>query len=227
VTGAALASLFIVGFVGGVHCIGMCGGIVTALTVRMPGERPKPLLHVAYHAGRLTTYAALGAATGALGATVAAVAPVQSVLYALAQVMLVALGLYLLGITRYLRGFERLGARWWRRVQPVAGRLLPVRTPASGYVAGLLWGMLPCGLVYAILATAMMSGSALDGAASMLAFGLGTLPALFAFGSVVQRFRRSTWVRRTAGAAVIAFGLVGISHAATITADSLWALLCT
>jgi uncharacterized protein len=195
--------------------------------VRMPGERTKPLLQVAYHAGRLTTYAALGAITGALAAAVAAIAPVQSILYALAQVMLVALGLYLLGVTRYLRGFESLGARWWRRVRPVAGRLLPVRTPARGYVAGLLWGMLPCGLVYAILATAMMSGSALEGAASMLAFGLGTLPALFAFGSVVQRFRRSIWVRRTAGAVVIGFGLVGLSHASSLSADSLWALLCT
>jgi uncharacterized protein len=218
-SGAALTAVFLVGLLGGVHCLGMCGGIVTALTVQMPGQRPAWSLHLAYHAGRITTYALAGALAGGLGAAtlrLEGILPVQILLYVLAQLILVALGLYLLGVPRYLDVFERAGRALWRRVQPAASALFPVRTAPRGYAVGLLWGLLPCGLVYSVLATALVTGSAAGGALAMLAFGAGTLPALLAAGTVfpaLQRIRRAQSVRRAAGGVVIAFGLVGLAYA--------------
>ena len=218
---AVLASLFLVGLLGGVHCIGMCGGIVTALTVRFPKERPRrrPDLHFAYHAGRLSMYALAGAAAGGLGSSMLRLEPlfpVQATLYLVAQLMLIALGLYLLGIARYLQALENVGRRLWRHVQPVAAALLPARTLPRAYTVGLLWGLVPCGLVYSVLATALVSGSAQAGALAMLAFGLGTLPMLLALGAVfpaLERLRRAAIVRRTAGGVIIGFGLLGLAHA--------------
>ncbi|HEY6239461.1 MAG TPA: sulfite exporter TauE/SafE family protein [Burkholderiales bacterium] len=216
---AALSAIFLVGLLGGAHCIGMCGGIVTALTVQLPRDRPRWSLHLAYHAGRITTYAAAGALAGGLGSAALrldGLVPMQIVLFVVAQLMLVALGLYLLGVSRYLDVFERAGRVLWRRVQPAASRLFPLRTAPRGYAVGLLWGLLPCGLIYSVLVTALVTGSAATGALTMLVFGLGTLPSLLAAGAVMpalQRFRRATLVRRAAGGIVIAFGLFGLAHA--------------
>jgi hypothetical protein len=216
---AALTAVFLVGLLGGTHCLGMCGGIVTALTVQMPRDRPRWSLHLAYHAGRITTYAAAGAFAGGLGAAallLGGALPVQVVLYVVAQLMLVALGLYLLGVSRYLAGFERAGHALWRWVQPAASALFPIRTAPRGYAVGLLWGLLPCGLVYSVLVTALVAGSAASGALVMLAFGAGTLPSLLAAAAVfpaLQRIRRGQLVRRAAGGIIIAFGLFGLAYA--------------
>jgi hypothetical protein len=216
---AALTAVFLVGLLGGAHCLGMCGGIVTALTVQMPKHRPAWSLHLAYHAGRITTYALAGVLAGGLGAAALrldGILPVQILLYVVAQLMLVALGLYLLGVPRYLDMFERAGRALWRRLQPAASALFPIRTARRGYAVGLLWGLLPCGLVYSVLVTALVTGSAANGALAMLAFGAGTLPSLLAAGTVfpaLQRIRRTQTVRRAAGGVVIAFGLVGLAYA--------------
>jgi sulfite exporter TauE/SafE len=219
---AALSAVFLVSLLGGTHCLGMCGGIVTALTVQMPRDRPRWSLHLAYHAGRITTYAVAGALAGGAGAAALVLGgalPVQVALYVVAQLMLVALGLYLLGVSRYLEVFERAGRTLWRRIQPAATALFPIRTVPRGYAVGLLWGLLPCGLVYSVLATALVAGSAANGALVMLAFGAGTLPSLFAAVAafpLLQRIRRGEWVRRAAGGIVIAFGLFGLAYAGDI-----------
>jgi uncharacterized protein len=229
---AQLAAVFAVGLLGGVHCLGMCGGIVAATSVRLPGGRPRRSLALAYHAGRIATYSAAGALAGGAGSLALlaeGILPVQTTLYLLAQAMLLALGLYLLGVPRYVEPFERAGRRLWRRVQPVAGALFPVRTPARALAAGALWGLVPCGLVYSVLATAMVFGSAAEGGLVMLAFGLGTLPTLLAAGEILpalERWRRSPWVRRAAGGAVIAFGLLGLAHAAELDPLGQAAALC-
>jgi sulfite exporter TauE/SafE len=130
--------------------------------------------------------------------------------------VLVALGLYLLGVSRYLDVFERAGRVLWRRIQPAASALFPIRTTARGYAVGLLWGLLPCGLVYSVLVTALVSGSAARGALAMLAFGAGTLPSLLAAGTVLPalaRTRGGQAVRRIAGGIIVAFGLVGLAYA--------------
>lgn len=216
---ASLLAMFTVGLLGGAHCVGMCGGIVTALTVRMPNDRPRRSLQLAYNAGRISTYAAAGALAGGLGSAallLEGLVPMQVVLFVVAQLMLVALGLYLLGVSRYLALFERAGRALWTRLQPAAATLFPVRTTPRGYLVGLLWGLLPCGLVYSVLVTALVTGSAMSGALTMLAFGLGTLPALLAAGAIMpalQRVRRAPAVRFAAGGIVVAFGLFGLAHA--------------
>jgi len=216
---AAFLSMFLVGLLGSTHCLGMCGGIVTALTVRLPGDRPRRMLQLAYHAGRLATYTAAGTLAAGLGSAALlldGLLPVQIALYVAAQLMLVALGLYLLGISRYLDVFERAGRTLWRRLQPAASRLPSPGSAPRAFAYGLLWGLLPCGLVYSVLAIALVSGSLASGALIMLAFGLGTLPALLAAGTLLpglQGMLRAQSARRAAGGIIIAFGLFGLTYA--------------
>jgi sulfite exporter TauE/SafE len=206
-------ALFLVGLLGGTHCVGMCGGIVGALSV---GGGNKPSLHLAYSAGRITSYAAAGALAGAVGGAGVALAgtlPARMVLSVFANLMLVALGLYLMGATRVLAFTERAGQRLWRKIQPLTRRFLPARTVAQAFPLGLLWGWLPCGLVYSALAVALTSGSAWRGAGLMLAFGAGTLPTLLLAGLLAARLNAALGrpvVRIAAGLIILAFGLWGL-----------------
>ncbi|MQY50289.1 sulfite exporter TauE/SafE family protein [Rhodocyclus gracilis] len=253
-------ALFLVGLLGGGHCVGMCGGIVGALSLGTAAGSPaqaspvafspargseaasqpvsappqdsrhsphftrSPLpsgqaslsLHLAYNAGRIGSYVVAGALAGALGGMsliLAGQLPLRLFLYALSNLMLLALGLYLAGATRSLAFVERLGQSLWRRISPLTRRFLPVRSVAQALPLGMLWGWLPCGLVYSALISALSSGSATRGALSMLAFGLGTLPNLLLAGLLASRLRR--WltrpgVRLLAGSVVATFGLVGL-----------------
>ena len=206
-------ALFLVGLLGGTHCIGMCGGIVSALSL---GAASRVSLLLAYNVGRIVSYAVAGAVAGALGGASLALSgqlPVRIVLFVLANLMLVALGLYLLGVTRALAFSERFGARLWRHLQPLTGRYLPARRVAQAFPLGVLWGWLPCGLVYSALVTALSSGSAASGALLMLAFGLGTLPNLLLAGLLAVRlnaYAARPAVRWSAGLLVLGFGLWGL-----------------
>ena len=206
-------ALFLIGLLGGTHCIGMCGGIVGALSL---GGTARPSLHLAYNAGRIVSYALAGAIAGALGGASLALSgqlPVRIVLFVLANLMLVALGLYLMGASRALAFSERFGQKLWRHLQPLSRRFLPARTVAQAFPLGLGWGWLPCGLVYSALVTALTSGSALRGAAMMLAFGAGTLPNLLLAGLLAVRLNEyvaKPVVRLSAGLLVLAFGLWGL-----------------
>jgi sulfite exporter TauE/SafE len=150
-------------------------------------------------------------------------------LYVLANLVLISLGLYLAGLGGQLVSLEALGARLWRRVQPYGARVLPADTAAKALVLGALWGWLPCGLVYSLLATALLSGSAASGAAVMLAFGLGTLPNLLLAGMMVKRLRdvvSDRRVRLAAGALVAGFGVAGLARAADLGEHIRQGLLC-
>ena len=139
--------------------------------------------------------------------------PVEKLLYLLANLMLVALGLYLAGWWRGVLVLERAGGVLWKRIQPLSKKFLPVHTWRQAFVLGLLWGWLPCGLVYSVLVAALATGSALQGGALMLAFGLGTLPALLAMGMAAVRmkgFLQHLWVRRGSGLLVLGFGAFGL-----------------
>lgn len=206
-------ALFLIGLLGGTHCIGMCGGIVSALSL---GAASRLSLHLAYNLGRIVSYALAGAMAGGLGAASLALSaqlPMRIVLYLLANLMLVALGLYLTGMTQALAFSERFGQKLWRHVQPLTRRYLPARTVAQAFPLGLLWGWLPCGLVYSALVTALASGSARQGAGMMLAFGAGTLPNLLLAGQLALRLKEygaKAAVRFTAGLLVLAFGAFGL-----------------
>lgn len=204
-------SLFLVGLLGGAHCFGMCGGIVVALA----HGQSRWTLHLAYNAGRILTYALAGVLVGALGSglVLAGQWPLRLILLVLANLMLVGMGLYLLGFPQWLAPLERLGGRLWRRVQPLGKRFLPVRAPAQALSLGLLWGWLPCGLVYSALATALGTGSAWQGGLAMLAFGLGTLPNLLLAGMLAgraQTLMRWPPLRLGSGLLVLGFGVYGL-----------------
>ncbi|NJD25284.1 MAG: sulfite exporter TauE/SafE family protein [Betaproteobacteria bacterium] len=209
----AYPALFLVGLLGGTHCIGMCGGIVGALS--MGGQR-RWSLHLAYNGGRIVSYTLAGALAGGIGAAgigLGGGVSARLALYLFANLMLVALGLYLLGVTRALALTERAGQYLWQRIQPLTRRFLPARSVAHAFPLGLLWGWLPCGLVYSSLATALASGSAASGAVAMLAFGLGTLPNLLAAGILFARmnaFVRRPLVRAASGLLVLGFGIHGL-----------------
>ena len=206
-------SLFLIGLLGGTHCVGMCGGIVGALS--MGGGR-RGALQWAYNAGRIASYASAGALAGMLGEAGVALSGTLSarlVLFLLANLMLVALGFYLMGATRALGFAERLGQNLWRHIQPLTRRFLPARTAWQAFPLGMLWGWLPCGLVYSALAMSLTSGSALRGAGMMLAFGVGTLPTLLLAGMLAVRlneYMARPVVRGIAGLLVMSFGLWGL-----------------
>ncbi|HRD86938.1 MAG: sulfite exporter TauE/SafE family protein [Candidatus Accumulibacter sp.] len=210
---SSFLALLLVGLLGGTHCVGMCGGIVGALAMGAPARCS---LLLAYNAGRILSYAAAGAIAGALGEASIALAgqlPLRSLLYLLANLMLIALGLYLLGFSSALAFTERFGQKLWRHLQPLTRRYLPARGPLQAFPLGLLWGWLPCGLVYSALATALSSGSAAQGAGLMLAFGVGTLPNLLLAGLLAARLRAYTSrpaLRMVAGLVVLGFGVWGL-----------------
>lgn len=215
-TDFSIVAVFFVGLLGGVHCLGMCGSLVGILTAQLPKTGVSWPFHLAYNSGRLASYTLAGALVGAIGQAgllLRDVVPVQHLLFALSSLMLIALGLYLAGIWGMVRRIERLGGVLWQRIQPLTRGLFPVATPLRALLLGILWGWLPCGLVYSVLVTALASGHAQSGAMIMLAFGLGTLPNLLAIGLFwenIKRWVQSPRVRMTAGLLVAGFGVYGL-----------------
>jgi sulfite exporter TauE/SafE len=215
-------AVFLVGLLGGTHCMAMCGGIVGALTVGTPAGRPQWPLHLAYNLGRISSYALAGAVLGAIGSAgllLNEALPVQMTLYVLANLMLVALGLYLIGVPQGLTFLERGGQKVWARIQPLTRRFLPATSVSRALPLGMLWGFLPCGMVYSVLATALLTGSAVRGAGLMLAFGLGTLPNLLLAGFLLRRFRdvvQGRAVRLVSGLLVLGFGVWGLFNATSL-----------
>ena len=206
-----LASALILGLLGGGHCIGMCGGLMGALTLAIPAEQRQRRLQLllAYNLGRITSYTCAGLLVGAAGWAVAS-GPAATVLRVIAGLLLIAMGLYLAGWWSGLTRIEGLGRVLWRRIEPLARGLLPVRNARRALLLGALWGWLPCGLVYSTLLWAASQGDALDSALLMLAFGLGTLPVLLATGLAAERLTallRQRGVRIAGGLLVILFGL--------------------
>lgn len=217
-TEITLVSAFLVGLLGSMHCLGMCGGIVGALTlglhddIRRSPIRLFPYL-AAYNLGRITAYAIAGAVLGAVSAQVlhfVPPAPARLIVKLITGGFMIALGLYLAGWWPGLVALERLGGRLWKRVEPFGRRFLPVNHPLKALALGLVWGWLPCGLVYSALAWSLASGDAMRGATLMLAFGLGTLPMLLAMGATARWLGlvvRRPWVRRGAGILILLFGV--------------------
>lgn len=211
----SLMSAFLVGLLGGAHCVGMCGGIVTAMSLQ-GGKKQPFVFHLGYNLGRILSYTLAGALAGLIGSAAflsERLLPLQQGLYVLAQGVLILLGLYLAGLNRAVLVLERAGGALWSRLQPRLARLLPIRSPTQAVLAGGLWGWLPCGLVYSVLVTALASGGVQQGASLMLAFGLGTLPNLLAMGWAADRLRAiaaDPRIRRVAGLTVALFGIWGL-----------------
>jgi sulfite exporter TauE/SafE len=208
---------FVVGLLGGVHCLGMCGGIVAALSLGMQTDPAAPRrqwrLQFGYNLGRITSYTVAGGIVGLLGMLALGLTGMQQariVFQLVAALVMLALGLYLGGWWMGLTHIERAGSRWWKMIEPLGRRLIPVRTFGGAAMVGAIWGWLPCGLIYSVLIWALAAGDPLRGALLLLSFGLGTLPNLMLMGlfaTSMSRFTRDPRIRKLAGLSVIMLGL--------------------
>jgi sulfite exporter TauE/SafE len=204
-----LAAAWLTGLAGsGGPCLGMCGGIVGALGLRQrPGWQGLGVAAAA-HAGRVLGYALAGALVGFAGAAAfGALFGTDGValLRIGAAVLVAAVGLQLLLGRPLLAPLERAGARFWRRLAPLLRGLLPPRNALQAVAVGALWGWLPCGLVYAQLSVAAVAGGALQGAALMATFGLGTSVGLTLLSALLQSLGLARLPRRAAGALLLVF----------------------
>jgi uncharacterized protein len=211
-----LTSMAVAGFLSGAHCGGMCGGMVGAFALHFPVGGSRWAYHGACNVGRIASYTAAGAIAGTLGSAITLLqhmAPVQALLGVLANLTLIAMGLYIAGVSRWVARLERAGAVLWRLTQPRVKALFPVTTLPRALWLGVLWGWMPCGLVYSALLTGLASADTVQGGALMLAYGIGTLPNLLAFGlcaGQLQRWLRLPAARCAAGVLIIASGVAGL-----------------
>lgn len=211
-TTALLVAALLMGFFGSPHCLGMCGGLVTAFGLSMKDISPakRRALVFTYHLGRLTSYAFLGLIAGLIGTTV--LDPLMTgnnIPRILLGLVLVFVGVTMLGAP-FLNKLERFGMRFWQYLSPLRQKVFPLNTFPRALTAGLLWGFLPCGLVYGALLIAVVAHSPISGAALMFVFGLGTVPMLVATHETVGwlrdkigRFR----LRQLNGAVMVLSGL--------------------
>lgn len=209
------------GAAGSLHCIGMCGGFAVAIGT----NRSQPVLRqILYNVGRVNTLAAIGAACGGAGAAILTAAPVAAVEHMLA---------ILAGILMVVVGLETLG--FGSRLQRVAGRfvhttigqrlsgVMRAQSLAAPLAFGVFNAFLPCGLIYAFAARAAATASPIEGAATMLAFGLGTVPAMFLTGLAGNfvSLRLRSHLAATAAAAMVLFGAVTVARGFGVTPAAL------
>lgn len=226
-----IVGAFIVGLMGAAHCVGMCAGIVGALSSQQakhhnlslgqlthPKQKSSPfaqqlMLVLSYNVGRISSYTLAGAVVGGFSSGLGLLFNIDAYLLflrAIAGLMMVATGLYIAQFWTGVMKVEYIGKFIWRGLAPIAQKLVPVRTSPQAILAGLLWGWLPCGLVYSTLTWSVAANSALEGGLIMLAFGLGTLPALLSMGMAATQL--SYWVQKKAvrqfsGIILIVFGV--------------------
>ena len=203
-------SAFLIGLAGSLHCIGMCGGIVTALRYAST-EGNALYINLAYHVGRIVSYSIAGGIVGALGMIVGQQFEHGAhVLQMISGILLVLLGLYISQWWKVLAHLENAGKVLWKRLQPLSRRFLPIQRVDQAFAYGAIWGWLPCGLVYSTLSWSLASGSVAEGSLIMLCFGLGTLPSMLAVSVFTQQLTslaRSVLARSLIGISLILLGI--------------------
>lgn len=199
---------FVMGLSTSMHCIGMCGSIIGTLTLSLSEEirnRKAQLLPfvINYNLGRILSYTIVGALAGAIEAILSM--PLghghgHRLLQLLSAMIMMCAGLYIAGWFPRFAYIEKLGATAWRRIEPYGRKLIPVKSKTQALLFGMVWGWLPCGLVYAALTLAATTGNVTKAAFTMLSFGLGTLPAVVGMGimtgmlaklSKIQQFKQA------------------------------------
>lgn len=208
-----LITAFLLGLLSSTHCLAMCGGITGALTYSLePGIRQNPfrfaLFNLHYNAGRIFSYAIAGLIVGGSAGTLAELAGANSALFmrSLGVITMLGVGFYVAGWFPRFAYLEKIGAPVWKHLSPVGQRLLPVRRLPQAFGFGVVWGWLPCGLVYSALIYSLSTADMFSGALFMVFFGLGTLPMLLAIGFMaraVGQFMRRPIVRRIAGSCIV------------------------
>jgi sulfite exporter TauE/SafE len=210
-----LAAAFAAGLLGSAHCLGMCGGIsglfaagaqVAALKTQLP-------LAIAYNLGRVLSYAFLGTVVATIGSTTVSAIPGLTGPVRLASgALIILVGLQVAFNWRLLAPVEKIGAKIWNRLVPHAKGLIPATTVSRAMGLGLIWGWLPCGLVYGALLLAATTAEPASGGLVMIAFGLGTMPAMVLTGLSASKL--SAFMSRNrlgAGILIILLGLATLA----------------
>ena len=212
-----LSAALVAGLVGSAHCLGMCAGISGLFAVRAEAASMRASVPTAfvYNTGRVITYAVLGAIVAAFGSVIIKASPNLAVsIRMLSGIIIILVGLQVAFNLRALRVIERMGGSLWARIAPAAQKLVPVDSLPKAFGLGLVWGWLPCGLVYSVLMIAATSANPVGGAATMVAFGVGTMPAMMLSGLGAARVSTAMQRRGTRlglGILVIAMGLLTIA----------------
>lgn len=209
---------FLLGLSSSFHCIGMCGGIISALSLSLPAQtKGQPLrlfgLLCAYNIGRIGSYSLAGGIVGYL----AYLSPLSAIsnsayiiLQCLAAAFLVGLGMHIAGWFPQMKKLESAGLLLWKYLQPLGRRFIPANTIPRAIMVGMVWGWLPCGLVYSVLLWTLSSTDPLKGALYMFMFGLGTLPSMLSTGlasNAIVRISGLIKLRTAAGILIIILGL--------------------
>ena len=217
-----LLSAFLLGFLGSTHCLGMCGGLASALglntqsapaqnkTIASSHQSSFPTLLLAYNLGRITSYCIAGLIVGLAGFWLSQQLAALNLLRYLAGIMLILMGLYLAQWFNGIAFTEKLGSKLWPFIQPLGKRFMPVNSVRDAIAVGMVWGWLPCGLVYSAMIWASLEASVIGSMLIMLFFGLGTLPAMLASGYFAQslgNFIKQRCFRSSAGLMMIGFGV--------------------
>jgi sulfite exporter TauE/SafE len=208
---APYITAFMLGLLGGMHCIGMCGGIIGALSFSISDEEKSKRWQIltSYNIGRISSYALIGAVAGSISYQFGG-GHQLGIMRILAGALLIAMGLYLANWWQGITFLERIGSLFWKKIQPLSSYVMPVKNSGQAFLLGGLWGWLPCGLVYSALAYALAQSHPLVSMGVMAAFGLGTLPLVLASGVFADRvkyFIRKQSVRSIIGILVILFGV--------------------
>lgn len=205
-----------IGLLGGAHCIGMCGGIMGALTMAVEARNTarRASLIIAYNVGRISSYVLIAVVFYLLVDRLESYFSL-SIMRSLAGFLLIAMGLYLANWWRGLVYLEKLGAHLWRLIQPLSKRLLPVKTLSHASLLGFIWGWLPCGLIYSALVYSATASSVSNAAFIMFGFALGTLPTVLLGSFMAEGFSvfiKAKNVRNIMAICIICFGVWTIIH---------------
>ncbi len=178
-----IAAALVAGLLGSAHCLGMCAGI-SGLFAAGPTEQSNQFpFALAYNAGRVASYAFLGAVVAAIGsAFVGGMPTLAGPVRLFSGLLIVLIGLQVAFTWRVLAPLEKMGAKLWSRIAPLAKGLIPASSIPRAFALGIVWGWLPCGLVYSALLVAASTASITGGAIAMMAFGIGTMPAMVLTG---------------------------------------------
>ena len=220
---SALLTAFFVGLLGSGHCFGMCGGIAAglgSLTVNQGSEgqvKHRFMSAFLFNLGRILSYAILGIIAATILAGVGKVLNIPQwsmVLRFMTALMIFLIGVQFLFNWQTLAGIEKIGARVWKHVLPIAVKASSLPGGSGRLLLGLCWGLLPCGLVYSVILTASASGSAISGATVMFAFGLGTIPSMLGMSlaaPALAAMLSDQWTRKLMGAALILLAVISVS----------------
>ncbi len=195
---------FVMGLFSSLHCIGMCGSIIGTLTLSLKPEIRNNKLSLLpyvlnYNLGRITSYTLAGLIIGSAGTLLSIPLGLDQgyrVLQLLSASIMMGAGLYIAGWFPRFAYIEKIGSRLWKQLEPYGRRLIPVSSRTQAYLFGMIWGWLPCGLVYAALALAATSGDILRSGMTMLAFGLGTLPSVMGVGIMTEVLTKLSRMKR-------------------------------